>query len=489
MSFALVMGAFAALSPLGMVGAIAILLSFPLMWIIVNRPIWIVLFLTAFMPFENLILKYLPGPENIYIASRFISEILIYLTLVSIILKKLLTGKKIRRSPIDGYIIAFIMVAFLSIFVNRSPVGGSLVNLRSIFRYLALFYLVINIKISPKHLTLILRTILTIGFLEILIGFLQLIFGRQINEFLLPRETVIEIAGFSRGFNLVQRGREVGAIFGTLGDTVFFALFMLIVLVILLGGVHRINLINSIILIAIFVVINFAYTRAVVFSTILILLIYYRLKAGLNRVLRSAIIMIPIGLFGISMLASTSQLEEIYINPGKEQVSIFENITGIFTIDYFRRAQYQRLGALAGIPPTVLASKPFFGFGPNEEFTIARLNESRPSFLFRTVVKNGFEDVYWVAILSYYGLIGLIIVILLLNKLYQSSKLIAKSSSQPQTKALAVSVCLIVSITPFLLFFYRVLEFRIFSFYFWLLAGLIFSKIDHGQTQMNETLS
>ena len=44
-------------------------------------------------------------------------------------------------------------------------------------------------------------------------------------------------------------------------------------------------------------------------------------------------------------------------------------------------AQKQRLGALIGNVPTVLANKPLLGYGADQNTTIERLNKSKRSFL------------------------------------------------------------------------------------------------------------
>jgi hypothetical protein len=466
------LGAVAAISSVG-----APLLVGPLgavvIWAVFVRPYWAVLFLTIFMPFENVVLKFMPVPNQLYVASRFFSESLIYLAIACVVLRKLGRGRDFRRTPIDVPVVALLAIMVLSILVNRPPLLGSLVNLRSQLRYLVLFYLAANLDITPRQVRNLLRGVVAISVFQVLLGALQLTAASQINPILLPRQADIEVAGFSRGFRLLQDSREIGSIFGTLGDTVFFALFMLVALAVHLGYARRVNIGSIAFALLTLLAISFAFARAVVFAALLMLVIFLATKYGLRSLLRVGLFILPILLVGLLFLVGSTRMRSEFVNPRREKVGIVKNITGVFTVEYFKRAQRQRLGALIGVPPTVAFSRPVLGYGPNEDWTIEQLNNSRPSFLLGTVVKAGFEDVYWVALLSYYGFAGLIVMLLLFCRLYYYALKMYRACSQHVVRGLALAVVCVVGVAPFLLFFYRVLEFRSFSFYFWLLAGVL----------------
>ena len=466
----LALGLSATISP-----PIAVVMLFGLIAVlfITVRPYWVVLFLTAFIPFENLVLKFLPVSDQIYFASQFASEMLIYMTFVALVLRKLLDGRAFRRTPIDVPLLAFVGVAILSLIVNRSPLFGSLVNLRALLRYVVLFYLVMNLDLTPKQALWLIRIILVVGLIQLLIAGLQLASGGAWNELLIPRQTEINIAGYSRQFTLIIRGRELGSVFGATGDTVFFGLFMLIVLSVYLGRLKALNLLSISFVVIIFVAIGCAYTRAVVFGMLLMLLIFYRLRCGLKRLLLISFPMVLLGILGLLLVISNPA--DDFVSPLISKQNIIHNVTGIFSRRYIEIAQRQRLGALTRVVPTILANRPILGYGPDEEGTIERLGKSRPSFLESPNLDKGrFEDVYWVAILAYYGLPGVFLMALLVHKLYSSAYRIYRTSAHELTREISVMVIYIVGLVPFLLFFYRALEFRIYSFYFWLLPALMF---------------
>lgn len=449
-------------------------------WMMYHRPVLVVFFLVAYLPFEEIILKYAPIPDRIYVYSRFFGEFLIYTTFFLLLIRKLIRQEKLRRTPMDGYLAAFLLIVAISLLVNRPPLVGSLANLRALLRYTVLYYLVVNLELEEDQVRKIIHMILVIGIFQLLIGAMQLAMGAKINSILLPRATDIELGGYSRGFILLIRGREGGSIFGTLGDTLFFALYMAIVLGVYLGQIEKLRLKEVVFISLIFIGINYSYTRAVVFGFFLALFIFYRIKFGRSRTAALLFMFSLIGLSGLILLINSSYLQREFISPLKQKQTIFQNLSGVFTIEYFEIAQFQRLGTLTGIPPIVLSDSPLLGYGPDEITTIERLNANLPRFnlpLFKrdSFTTKGFEDVYWVALLAYYGILGLGLIVLIFHRFYVSFLYIYKRTQSQLTRNMAITAACLVGLGAFLLFFYRVLEFRSFSFYFWLIPAMVYN--------------
>jgi hypothetical protein len=88
-----------------------------------------------------------------------------------------------------------------------------------------------------------------------------------------------------------------------------------------------------------------------------------------------------------------------------------------------------------------------------------------------------FEDVYWIAMLIYYGIPGVTIFIAMLARLFQASQWLINNSSDNSTKPnyqfLGVILCTLIITVIFYSFISRILEFRAFGLYFWLMAGLV----------------
>ena len=445
----------------------------------------IIYFLTGFFAFEEFVLKFLPVSDAIYSYSRFLGEILIYVAFGKLVIHKLYKGIPFVKTPIDFPIIGFYLVVLLSAVVNRSPLMGSLYNIRPLARYIVLFYLIVNSSLPERRIATLLRIILGIGIAQIAVGILQGFGGSTLYDFFLPRAPDLNVAGFTKEFRLLEVGREIGSIYGTLGDTVIYGLFMILVLVIYLSRIRRLEYLNLLGAAVLFFFIARSYSRAATFSALLAGGAWYYFHYGWKKTLQLAGVTVLV--FGL-LLAITNPFNLEYINPRKARVGLVGNVTGVFSGSYVRVAQKQRLGALIGNVPTVLVNKPLSGYGADQNRAIERLNMSQRSFLLKVLSKEGFKDVYWVAMLCFYGLLGLGFFALIFYKLFRYAfslyrRTVSPSSSEDRTvpvshlarRSAIIMLCL-VAVTVFLLFFNRALEFRGYGFYFWLCAGLMFAS-------------
>ena len=260
---------------------------------------------------------------------------------------------------------------------------------------------------------------------------------------------------------------------------------MILVLVVYLSRIRQLQYLNLLGAAVLFLFIARSYSRAATFSAILAGGAWFYFHYGWKKTLRLAL---ATALVFALLLAVANPFNLEYINPRKAKVGLVGNVTGVFSGDYVRVAQKQRLGALIGNVPTVLANKPILGYGADQNTTIERLNMSKRSFLLKVLSKNGFKDVYWVAILCFYGVLGLGFFVLIFYQLFRAAlNLYKRSVSTPfagargvissrVTQQIAIIMLCLVAVTVFLLFFNRTLEFRGYGFYFWLCAGLMFAS-------------
>ncbi len=477
MGLMVAVGLFISLSPMLAAAAIFALVGFVVcVALAIYRPIWLVYGLVLFMPFENVVLKFIPGPDQIYLASRFGTEIVIYIGFAVVFVRHVAGGRPLRRTPVDLPLLLFFGLAAFSILINRSLTADTVLNLRSLLRYVALFYWIVNLDIDERQATWILRIILATALLQVGIGALQYVSKGALDPILMPRQSDIEIAGQSRSFRLAsEKGREFGAIYGTLGDTLYFGIFMLVALGVYLGAANKISLPMLIGAGAIIVAIAFSYSRAATFGVVLVLGLFAWLRYGSARIARMLLPLLPVMLIAAVLLVRSVPKQQEYLNPTSHEQSVVENMLGIFSSDYVQRAQRQRLGILLGAAPAVLTSKPILGYGPSVNRVIETINKTQADIIVHRLDERTFEDVYWVALLTYYGVLGVAAFALLMAAMFISAFRIAKSTPSRQVRHIAIATAIVVGIAPFLLFFYRAMEFRIFSFYFWLLPALLYA--------------
>ena len=442
-------------------------------------------FLTGYVAFEEFILKFLPVSDTVYSYLRFLGEILIYVAFGKLVIHKLHKGIPFVKTAIDLPIIGFYTVVLLSILVNGSPLMGSIYNIRPFARYIVLFYLVANSSLSERRIATLLRIILGIGILQLAAGFIQWVGGPAAFDFFLPRESTLGIAGFTKEYRLLELGREIGSVYGTLGDTVIYGIFMILVLIVYLSRIRRLEYLNLLGAAVLFFFIARSYSRAATFSALLAGGAWYYFHFGWKKTLQLAGVTALV--FGL-LLAVVNPFNLEYINPRKARVGLVGNVTGVFSGSYVRVAQKQRLGALIGNVPTVLVNKPILGYGADQNSTIEGLNVSKRSFLLKVLSKSGFKDVYWVAILCFYGLLGLGFFALIFFQLFRAAFNLYKrsistsslrrhdASASRVTQQIAIIMLCLVAVTVFLLFFNRTLEYRGYGFYFWLCAGLMFAS-------------
>lgn len=431
----------------------------------------IIYFLTGYFAFEEFVLKFLPVSDSVYSYFRFLGEIFIYVAFGKLVLNKLYKGIPFVKTPLDFPIIGFYIVVFLSIVINRSPLIGSLYNIRPLARYIVLFYLIVNSPLSKQRIDTLIRIILCIGVVQIGIGMIQWFGGPTLYDMFLPRASTLEVAGFTKEYRLLEIGREIGSIYGTLGDTVIYGVFMIVVLVIFLSRVKRLEYLNLLAIGILLMFIARSYSRAATFSALLACVVWYFFQYGWKKTVRLSLAVLLI--FGI-LLAIVNPFELEYVNPRKARVGLVGNVTGVFSGSYVKVAQKQRLGAILGNVPTVLTNKPVLGYGADQNTTIDRLNKSKRSFLFKVLSKKGFKDVYWVAILCFYGVLGLGLFAFIFYRLFAASLRLYKRTANKLTKEMALVMLCLVVVTVFLLFFNRTLEFRGYGFYFWMCAGIMF---------------
>ncbi len=462
---------------------------------------WLILFLVVFIPFEDFTLKFLPVSDRLYFYARFLSELSIYILFAIIIIQKLIKGISFFRTPLDLPIVIFLGIALMSAIVNKANVFESITSIRPVIRYIILFYLIVNINITLTRANTIIRYFIYVGTAQLTIGIVQFLSRGAIDDFLKPRSSEVDIGGVTKNYTLLS-GREIGSIYGTTGDTVLFATFMTLFLILIISRMyianHQVlkydksylvkssskkkNVFSSILIFGTIIVIALSYVRICVISAVIIVLAYSLLKfykrkkkrIGIILILTSLLIPIIFILININFFDNFNG-PQYAGNDRQIQQSVVDNITGIFTERYINIAKQQRLGALTGIPLTVIYNKPFLGYGPDQLLTIENLNNSPTSFLTKVWTEEGFKDVYWVAIMSFYGVAGLSTMIWTYYRLYRWARIIYIRTQKKVIKEISLSVLAITLVTIFLLFFNRTIEFRIYSLYFWLFAGLMFN--------------
>lgn len=438
--------------------------------------------LVATMTFEDFLLKWLPVSDFVYSLSRMATEFTIYALFVYVVGLRIASGVRMKATPIDFAIACFLLLAGISIIVNDAPWLASIINLRVLVRYIAIFYIVVNLDLRQHEVRFLLGTIVVVGCIQSLIGLLQVLQG-QVGGFWLPRASDLEVAGYSKNFTVLSGGIEKGAVTGAFGHSVAMGLYLTIAIVIALGFLlesrrrrvyFRAACLGAVLLMTAGVAIT--YSRSALAALVLAVPVILWHAGRYGAVLRAfvaglavlAIVLAAFAALGGPRNVGFVKVKETYVSP-------LSNIGMLFSAEYWERTEGSRQWVIKEVGSSLLRQASLVGFSPDENTAKAAIIERANGTLSKLVTYKAFEDVYWVALLAYYGLIGLSLYLYMMWTLYRESirghRAILETS---RIVTVAFSTLLIVTIP--LTMIVRTFEFRSFGFYFWLLAALMYSE-------------
>ncbi|HKR06709.1 MAG TPA: O-antigen ligase family protein [Bacteroidia bacterium] len=454
----------------------------------------IIILLALYVPFEVLLLKYLPVSDNIYSMLRFVPELIIYLLLIIKLVQNIYHGHWLSKTPIDIFLLLFLLSALISIAINSSSIILSIITMRTLLRYVALYYLVSCIDIPVRKIKYLLFSLIAIGGIESLVTCYQHFVG--ISQAFYPRASELEVAGVQSRYKILVTtfggGLEQGAAIGTFGDSVLLALFLLFVVVISYGFILRLKIksfISKSVLIGIFILallaLFYTYSRASVLAGVLAIPILLFLDKRIKKLFFIGIMscaLLAIVLFGLSTESTT---DSSYYNPKKKYTNPIANITSIFSESYVQKnLDHSRGWIIMDIGVPIVKSFNLFGYGPAGEESLGEMVKENVTGTMPFQNLGIINDVYWIGMLSYYGFIGLILFFFILGKIYKASILVYKYSPVQIYSIIGLCMAAMVILAIPYTFIIRTFAFRPFAFYFWLLAGLV--AAEHRRIKMNQ---
>lgn len=437
---------------------------------------WALLFLTIYLPLEEFFLKWVSSGPASYLLLRLAGEALLYGALACVVLAHLMRGLRLPATPIDRPFGLFLVIALLSLLWNDAPLLGSIVNLRVLVRFVAVLYLVLYLELRDQEVHGLLRWILLGALVQGAIGILQHLQGGA-GEFWLPREASVELGGVHKEFAVLAGGIELGAVLGTTDHSVAYALFLLVAgtLAAALGlsgrAARPLSLLVGLLAL---VGILFSYSRACLFGYLLALLgalFLLRAKPAAKRVLALGAIFAPLLMLGVLFLGRAGA--PAFVEEKEVRVSPLESVELLFTRRFLETSQASRLWILRDVGGELVSSAGWLGFGPDPERARAGILRSGGASLHRLLAYRAFEDVYWVALLAYYGFLGVVLFVLVLARLTRAAWRLRRRAENEADTAVAVAFTVLALVVIPLSFLAPTFDFRTFAFYFWLLAGLV----------------
>ena len=434
-------------------------------------PLWLISAIAIYLPLEDFIVAWLPVPNAVQTGIRFIPEIILYAILARTLWYRIESGKGLRKTPIDILVAGFFIASFVSIVVNQANLFGSINELRFNWRYLAIYYTLVHIEISTDQLATILRNLKVIGVIQA---------GLATVQIFMPTQMKIAIAAGN-----CDKADLKGASCGTFLDSALLSGFLLIMIAIhcaemwtrsntLVPTVHEAA---SLLLLYAGV---FASKKRIALMVAIVLpiatLYFLRKRKALTRIVLGALAIAVVAMLILPTMTigGISQAEE-----GTSRLDLTSYFAAIFAPEYWQHTLSASRGWFAVTTvQAVTALGKWFGFGPEPHSVL----EGMKAFLTHSddIAKlerdiDAFEDPYWFAVLAYFGVAGVILYWLILYRLYQASRWLIRAASSRAERSLGVMFCTITAVSFFYSFSERLFKLRPFSFYFWLLAGLMMS--------------
>ena len=450
--------------------------------------IWI---LILFIPFESVILSNIPLPTSIYAASLYLHELFIYMMFGLVLFQRITREGWLNKTPIDWLLIAFICLGAFSTLANRAPVVDAMVNMRALLRYFALFYVVVNVEISPIAVRRFYRSLVAIAIFEVLVASFQHFVTSP--GFLLPRDSEIAIAGKTVDLKIISQsfsgGREVGSANATFADTIYLALFFIVIFTWILSqlsGFHKFHFHRKLwqIFTLGFIAIGlmFTYSRASFLAALVAVPVFLVLSSKI----RSLVIISLLSFISIVTavlvikLADESQVKsnaDKFINPRIAYSNPLENIAASFSSEYYETASSNSRGKfIVQIGTVILKSLNLYGYSPAQDFAKEKLAEKADLGIAAVIINASIDDVYWMAMVIYYGWLGLFLFWMILLRLFIAARYVQRHSPTGILKNTALTLATLIVISMPLTMIIRLWQFRSFAIFFWLLAGIVVAE-------------
>ena len=198
-------------SPLSVLGILIAIFFFVLT---IVSPLSALTFLAVYLPLEPFLLKWIP--DDIYLYARFFSEALIYLIFAVALIRLVLSGERLRTTPLTFPFVLFLVVLGASAIINLVDPTIALFGIRSIVRFILVFFAVIMLRPSKEYIRRLTIILFAVVAMEAGIGLMQAVSGSSLDSFLLPSDTRV-FGEFQLTEGTVQFWDPGSRIFATLG--------------------------------------------------------------------------------------------------------------------------------------------------------------------------------------------------------------------------------------------------------------------------------
>ncbi len=465
----------------------------------VRHPLTALFALAVYLPFEPLLLKFLP--DAVYVFVRYVPEILIY-CLVALVLWRLASGRaRWHPSPLDVPFAIFLVILAASSLINAVPPFVAVLGIRQIIRFILLFFIVRQLEPDQAYIRRLTIALFGVAAFEAALGLIQHFAGGQLDAFLLPSAArqfsdITLTSGVSEFWDPGSRVFATLGRYDRLGEFLgFFLAFAVAFLYQPLASAassgaraawSRVRLIRRELwwLLALGIpALVLTYSRASWFAflgaALFIAVILYRDRRAL------AAFLVAVALLAGYLVFSKLNVSVIVEEPGQTLAERFFE-----TFSYTRWvSEYYGLGRLYWIvetPRAVVRSAPFFGVGPGQYGggAAAALHRTaaydRLNLPFGVYGTDGYIDNNWFSLWGETGTLGLIVFLWMFALLFRNAWRLAHRGTDAFSRGLGAGYAAALLGASLIGFLSTAFEIRTFGFYLWLCGGFVLCLLPAG---------
>lgn len=449
------------------------------------KPINVVIGLIIYFVVEDFALKFLPVPNMLYTLLRFAGEIFLYFFVGLLMLNRRRQGREILKSPLDYYFLAFALAIIIAGLVNLSPFFYTVYKVRILFRYVAGFYLIMQLTITEEELRKLLRALIGIGVVQVLIGAWQHFVERQVSTFWMPREVDLIVGGVAKNFRSLE-GLDAGIIIGTMVMPGQLATFFMIIATLLVCFLFykrdkfNLGIFNKkwVFYAALLLLLGgtfISYSRASILMVGLAFPLAANFSGNVNKLVQFGILLLTVIVLAATVYLPYKQISsqgfEKEVTRTSEK-SPLDELTYGFSLEYIQgEASNNRLWVIQHVGGIVLSEFKFFGYGTWEEQV--RFRMYKDGVPHRIMTYKPFKDVYWMNMLAHFGIFGVTIFVLLLVRIYRMAKWVYYQEESDLFRFLALFMRVLIIIFALKTFFLSTFEYRPIGLIFWTLVGVL----------------
>lgn len=421
----------------------------------------VLLGLAFYLPLEDYVLRWLPFPMELLVVLRQMPEVLVWLVaLVAAALHLVRYGTvRVIGQRIDLLLIGFMLVAVTTTLLNASDFIRAATSLKALLRYIPLIYALIMLAPDDAQIARVPRVVIFAFGIQIVVGLAEWIGGAPVRSFF----SVIHAWG---GYSIVGasvdtlRSYELHDVNGTIARPVGYAYFLLVGLVVWIAN-HEKRPLWYASGVGIALLLTFqSHSRMAVFAAILIVVMHQTAIRGVKKTVWMTALVLPL-VAAITLSMGTALTEQFYV-------------LDVFTREYQEHALTQRLGLIVYLLPNVFdGGITMLGYSADLSVVAGAVGEhfELPSVLAFVFVAIA-EDVYWLALLLYYGFVGFGLFALFFGKLTVLVFRVYKRTTDVLAKRYALIALLLLVLSIPLNGVNQTFEMRQFAYYVWLFVGV-----------------